>query len=89
MFDTAGGTTSRVGVTRRTGVIRTRLADDNAVEVAVESEDVTVFKTMMAGKMGANTVKTKALTAMADTTAEAEDATEDVTVLKDTTEESV
>ncbi len=68
---------------------RMRPAEDDAVVVTVESEDVTAAKTMMAGKMGTNTVEAEAMTAMADVTAETEDATEDVTVSKDASEESV
>ncbi len=78
------GTMRRAGVTRRM-----RPAEDDAVVVRVESEDVTAAKTMMAGKMGANTVEAEAMTAMADMTAETEDAMEDVTVSKDASEESM
>jgi hypothetical protein len=88
MFDTAAGTTRRVGMMRRAGVMRTRLAEDDTAEVAVELDDETAAKTMMAGKMGVNTLEAEAVTAMADATAAAEDATEDVMMLKDTIEES-
>jgi hypothetical protein len=68
---------------------RMRPAEDDAAVVAVESEDVTAAKMTAAGKMGANTAEAKAVTAMLDATAEAEDATEDMTVSMDATEESM
>jgi hypothetical protein len=52
-------------------------------------EDLMAAKTTTAGKMGANTAEAEAVMAMADVTAETEDATEDVTVSKDASEESV
>jgi hypothetical protein len=84
MFDTVVGTARRAGVTRRT-----RPAENNAVVVAVESEDVTAAKTTTAGKMGADTVEAEAATAKVDVAVEAEVAMEDMTVSKDATEESV
>ncbi len=78
------------GKARRAGVMRrTRPAENNAVVVAVELEDMTVAKTTMAGKMGADTAEAEATTAKVDTTVEAEVATEDMTVSRDATEESV
>ncbi len=68
---------------------RTRPAENDAAVVAVESEDVTASKTTTAGKMGADTAETEAATAKVDATVEVEVATEDMTVSKDATEESV
>jgi hypothetical protein len=78
------GTARRAGVTRRMG-----LAENNAAVVAVESEDMTAAKTMTAGKMGADTAEAEAATAKVDATVEAEVVTEDMTVSKEATEESV
>jgi hypothetical protein len=68
---------------------RTRPAENDTAVVAVESEDVMAAKTTTTGKMGANTAEAKAMTAMMDTTAEAEVVMEDIMVSKDMTEESV
>jgi hypothetical protein len=68
---------------------RTRPAEDDAAVVPVELEDVTAAKMMAAGKMGANTAKAEAVTAMVDMTAEAKDMTEDIMVSIDAMEESV
>jgi hypothetical protein len=43
--------------------MRMRPAVDDAAEVAVESEDVMAAKTTTAGKIGADTVEAKAVTA--------------------------
>ncbi len=51
------------GTTRRVGIMRMRPAVDDAAEVAVESEDVMAAKTTTAGKIGADTVEAKAVTA--------------------------
>ncbi len=75
---------------RRAGVMRrTRPVENDAAVVAVESENMTAAKTTTTGKMGADTVEAKATTAKVDGTVEAEVATEDMTVSKDVTEESV
>ncbi len=69
--------------------MRTRPAENDAVVVAVESEDMTAAKTMTTGKMGADTVEAKAATAKVDATVEVEVTTEDMTMSKDATKESV
>ncbi len=66
-----------------------RPAENDAVVVTVESEDVMPAKTRTSGKMGADTAEAKAPTAKVDATVEAEVATEDMTVSKGATEESV
>ncbi len=82
-FNTAVSSTS-AGVTRRM-----RPAENKAAVVVVELEDVTAAKMTAAGKIEADTVEAKAVTAMADATAEAEEATEDMTMSKYAMEESV
>jgi hypothetical protein len=67
----------------------TRPAENDMAVVAVELEDVMAAKTTMAGKMGADTEEAEATTAKVDVTVEAKVPTEDMTVSKDATEESV